>query len=46
VHRGYWAVLIGDSLLLAITLWLLRAELRPLSPVIRGGGAEGKPPLA
>jgi hypothetical protein len=35
VHRGYWPVLIGDTLLLAIVLWLLRAELRPLSPVIR-----------
>ena len=39
VHRGYWPVLIVDSLLLAIVIWLLRADFRPLSPVIRGNGS-------
>jgi hypothetical protein len=38
VHRGYWAVVIGDAVLLAIVIWLLKADFRPLSPVIRGGG--------
>ncbi|MGA3171605.1 MAG: MauE/DoxX family redox-associated membrane protein [Chthoniobacteraceae bacterium] len=36
VHRGYWAVLIGDALLLAIVIWLIREDARPLSPVLRG----------
>jgi hypothetical protein len=36
IHRGYWPLLIGDTLLLAILLWLLKADIRPLSPVIRG----------
>jgi len=36
IHRGYWPVLIGDTLFLLIILWLLKADLRPLSPVIRG----------
>ena len=35
VHRGFWPVLIVDALLLAIVIWLLRADFRPLSPVIR-----------
>jgi putative oxidoreductase len=35
VHRGYWPLLIGDTLLLATVIWLLKADLRPLSPVIR-----------
>ncbi len=39
VHRGYWQVVIGDAILLAIVLWLLRADSRPLSPVVRGGDA-------
>jgi hypothetical protein len=39
VHRGYWPLLIGDGLLLGTTIWLLFAEFRPLSPVIRAGGA-------
>jgi putative oxidoreductase len=39
-HRGYWPLLIGDGLLLAATLWLLKAEFRPLSPVIRAGREE------
>jgi hypothetical protein len=38
VHRGYWPVLLGDALLLAIVIWLLKAEFRPLSPVIRARG--------
>ena len=38
VHRGYWPVLIVDSLLLAIMIWLIRADFRPLSPVVRGNG--------
>jgi hypothetical protein len=29
VHRGYWPVLLGDTLLFAAILWLLRADLRP-----------------
>jgi putative oxidoreductase len=37
VHRGYWPLLITDSLMLAIVLWLLKSELSPLSPVIRAG---------
>ena len=36
VHRGYWPVLIGDALLLAAVLCLLRADFHPLSPVQRG----------
>jgi len=35
VHRGYWPLIIVDTLLLATIIWLLRADLRPLSPVIR-----------
>lgn len=46
VHRGYWPLLIVDSLLLATTLWLIRAEFRPLSPVIRAGDSPEKPPTA
>ena len=38
VHRGYWPVLIVDALLLAVVIWLLKADFRPLSPVIRAGG--------
>jgi uncharacterized membrane protein YphA (DoxX/SURF4 family) len=38
VHRGYWAVLLGDALLLAVLIWLLKLDLRPLSPVIHGNG--------
>jgi len=38
VHRGYWAVVLGDALLLAIVIWLLKADFRPLSPVIHGDG--------
>lgn len=30
VHRGYWLVLIGDSLLLAAVAWLLRAEAKKI----------------
>jgi hypothetical protein len=40
VHRGYWPVLIGDTLLLAMIIWLLRADFQPLSPLIRGSGPE------
>jgi len=36
VHRGYWPLLIGDALLLAIVVWLLKVDFRPLSPVFRG----------
>jgi len=43
VHRGYWPVLIVDTLLLATVIWLLKAEFRPLSPVIRAGGLENRP---
>jgi uncharacterized membrane protein YozB (DUF420 family) len=39
VHRGYWPVLIVDTLLLAAVIWLLKADFRPLSPVVRGDGA-------
>ncbi len=39
VHRGYWPVLITDTLLLVTVIWLLKAEFQPLSPVIRGNGA-------
>ena len=42
VHRGYWPVLIADTLLLAVVIWLLKADFRPLSPVIRRNTA---PPL-
>ena len=35
IHRGYWPVLIVDTLLLAIVIWLIKADFRPLSPVIR-----------
>ena len=38
IHRGYWPLLIGDTLLLATVIWLLKADSRPLSPVIRGNG--------
>jgi len=38
IHRGYWPVLLGDTLLLAIVIWLLKADFRPLSPVIHGNG--------
>jgi len=41
IHRGYWPVLIGDALLLAIVLWLLKADFQPLSPVLHGNGASG-----
>jgi hypothetical protein len=33
----HWPVLIMDPFLLAILIYLLKAELRPLSPVIRAG---------
>jgi hypothetical protein len=39
VHRGYWQVVIGDAILLAVVLWLLKVDSRPLSPVVRGDGA-------
>ena len=35
VHGVYWPVLIIDPLLLVLVIWLLRADFRPLSPVIR-----------
>ena len=35
VHRGYWPSLIIDTLLLALNIYLLRADSRPLSPVIK-----------
>jgi len=38
IHRGYWPVMIGDTLLLGCVIWLLRADSRLLSPVIRGNG--------
>ena len=38
VHRGYWPVLIGDTLLLAAIIWLLRSDFRLISPVFRGDG--------
>jgi len=34
VHRGFWTELIGDAILLAAVLWLLRADFQRLSPVI------------
>lgn len=37
-HRGFWAELIEDAVMLAVVLWLLRADLRPLSPVIKSTG--------
>ena len=39
VHRGFWTELFEDAVLLVIVLWLLRADLRPLSPVIKNGGS-------
>jgi hypothetical protein len=39
----HWPVLIMDPGLLAIVIYLLRADLRPLSPVIRGGGVVNGP---
>ena len=42
IHRGYWAVVIGDTLLLAAVIWLMKVDSRPLSPVIRGNGPENK----
>jgi hypothetical protein len=38
-HRGYWSVLVVDAILLGTVTWLLRADFRPLSPVIRSGTA-------
>jgi hypothetical protein len=38
IHRGYWPVVLGDTLLLAVVIWLLRADFRPLSPVIQSNG--------
>jgi hypothetical protein len=35
VTGGHWPVLIIDPLLLVLVIWLLRADFRPLSPVIR-----------
>jgi putative oxidoreductase len=35
VHRGYWPTLIIDALMLALAVWLIRADSQPLSPVIR-----------
>jgi uncharacterized membrane protein len=37
-HRGYWPLLIIDSLLCATVVWLIRADFQPLSPVLRGNG--------
>jgi uncharacterized membrane protein YphA (DoxX/SURF4 family) len=42
VHRGFWPVLIGDTLLLATIIYLLRADFRPLSPVLPGDGPQNK----
>lgn len=42
VHRGYWTVLLTDGILLATAIWLLRAEFRPLSPVIRRTATPGR----
>jgi len=36
VHRGYWVGLISDTLLLIVTVYLLRASLQPLSPILPG----------
>jgi hypothetical protein len=44
VHRGYWPLLVTDSLLFLVVAWLIRADLRPLSPVVRGNGAALVPP--
>lgn len=38
VHRGFWLVIIMDTALLCALVWLLKADLRPLSPVVRGNG--------
>lgn len=38
VHRDYWELLIGDALLLALVVWLLKEDLRPLSPIVNGNG--------
>ena len=35
VHRGFWLVLIMDAALLCALVWLLKADMRPLSPVVR-----------
>jgi putative oxidoreductase len=43
LHRGYWAVLIGDAILLAIVLWLLKVDLRPISPVIKAAQPANPP---
>jgi uncharacterized membrane protein len=39
VHRGFWPVLIMDAALCFALVYLLKADLRPLSPVVRGSGA-------
>jgi uncharacterized membrane protein YphA (DoxX/SURF4 family) len=43
VHRGYWPVLIGDTLLLATIIYLLRADSHPLAPIIRGASPGENP---
>jgi uncharacterized membrane protein YphA (DoxX/SURF4 family) len=39
VHRGYWPVLIVDTLLLAAVIWLLKAGSRPPSPLLASSPA-------
>ena len=39
VHRGFWTELIQDAVMLGVALWLLRADFRPLSPVIKNNGS-------
>jgi uncharacterized membrane protein YphA (DoxX/SURF4 family) len=36
IHHGYWSHLFLDTLLLLIVLYLLKSDLRPLSPVLHG----------
>lgn len=41
VHGFHWPLLIMDPILLATLLWLFKADLRPLSPVIRPPSSPG-----
>jgi hypothetical protein len=42
IHRGYWLTVIGDALLLATVLWLLKVDSRAPSTVIRHGGVRDR----
>ena len=44
IHHGYWSHLLLDTLLLIIVIYLLKADLRPLSPVLHGNGPREETP--